>query len=183
MKPLALIGLIFLATAISGTPPSPYVDSGACPFECCQYGDWRARSNIRAHARRDQHSRTIFTIRKGEKVRAITGAVVTEKPGRIRILEPMVVGAKYRFALHRGDIIFTLHYLGEGTELFWYQGRVDECELHIAPFVSKGQQPKMQLLEQETTAWWIKVRNAAGKVGWINESDFDGMDGCGRPIE
>src|SRR4051812_30556457 len=56
-------------------PPMPFVDSGACPFEGCQYGNWTARTEI--VALKDpplpwnpgaHDTNAVFRIAKGEKV-------------------------------------------------------------------------------------------------------------------
>jgi hypothetical protein len=92
----------------------------------------------------------------------------------------MTFGDKNRFRLAPGDVVYTLHYGGEGTELFWYRGIIDSGELRTEPFVGNGAAVRMEVLDEPTTTWWIKVRNAAGRVGWVNTSDFEGTDACGR---
>lgn len=169
--------LAFSLLAARATPPIPYIDEGACPFECCAYGEWTALEEIAVYGARDATSKRKFSIRKGAKVQALTGAVVTTKPGRVEILEDMHLGAKLN--VKRGDIVQILHYLGEGYVLFWYGGEVVEEELVAGVFLAKGAQPRMKVLEWATTVWWIRVRDAKGRTGWVNKAAFEGMGRCG----
>jgi hypothetical protein len=62
----------------------PYEDPGACPFEGCVYREWIARRVTPVFKDRDRSSSILFELRRGDKVQAITGIVVTQKPGVVR---------------------------------------------------------------------------------------------------
>ena len=84
--------LIALALLIgSDKPDMPFIDAGACPFECCHYGSWTARQSVPARQTRNQRSPIAFTIVRGEKVTALMGVVVTYKPGVVRSYGAAVV--------------------------------------------------------------------------------------------
>jgi hypothetical protein len=89
--------------ATASVPPSPYIDKGACPFECCTYRDWIANEEI---ALMDQPNgkKVVARIRKGEQVHAITGEV-----HRI----PLRVVAQFdepNAGIKAGDIIYVLNF-------------------------------------------------------------------------
>ena len=50
MRTAAITGLLLALTQTphSGAPPMPYIDQGACPFECCTYRDWVAEAGFQA---------------------------------------------------------------------------------------------------------------------------------------
>jgi len=55
-------------------PPSIYVDKGACPFECCTYREWVARTDLTLLDSPDG-KKAVAQIKKGEKVLAMTGEI------------------------------------------------------------------------------------------------------------
>jgi hypothetical protein len=65
----------------------PFLDWGACPFECCTYRDWVASENMTAYSSRDENSTAVFKIKQNETVKAITGVVVTRQAGLVDILK------------------------------------------------------------------------------------------------
>ncbi len=95
MNLLAMLGLILAAAQPPAAPPVPYVDEGACPFECCTYRDWIAEAPFQAVAywRPDGADRRkpVFSIAKGERVTAMSGVVVTTRAGEARITSDAVL--------------------------------------------------------------------------------------------
>src|SRR5437868_5534785 len=53
-------------------PPSPFIDRGACPFECCLYRQWRALRPV-VVVDRPRGNRAVGRLREGEWVSALTG--------------------------------------------------------------------------------------------------------------
>ena len=177
--------LSLLAGTVSGPPPPklvlPYLDWGACPFECCVYSTWTAVRPTPVLSGRRSGAPIAFTLNAGERAFAVTGVVVTSRPRRIEILEPITLGQEPNVvSLHPGDVIFTLHYKGEGYDLFWFNGRTYSDQIHwegigIPPGVSA-----FRVLEQPTTTWWVKIRNKNGRSGWSQSpEDFTDNDACG----
>ena len=169
--------LIALALLIgSDKPDMPFIDAGACPFECCHYGSWTARQSVPARQTRNQRSPVAFTIVRGEKVAALTGVVVTYKPGVVRMLKPKQLG---NVRVPAGAVLYVLHRGGEGTALFWYQGKPYWGELY-AETIHKGDENYPWDVESlPVTEWWVKVQTPRGATGWIlNPTNFDGMDAC-----
>ena len=95
--PVLMLLLIAQARDASQEPPVPYIDRGACPFECCQYGDWVATRGVLAREFYDEHRpglnppRRLFVLEPGAHVLAMTGVVVTTRARRMRVPEPLLV--------------------------------------------------------------------------------------------
>src|SRR5690349_18029048 len=77
------VALAFGQGQYAGAPKLPFTDPGACPFECCQYGEWTATSSQRVYKSTSRDSGLAFTIRPGEKISALTGVVITRKAGLV----------------------------------------------------------------------------------------------------
>jgi hypothetical protein len=186
MVMLPLISVISLLVSAASAPSPvkpalPYLDWGACPFECCVYSNWTAVRRTDLLSARRAGASVAFQLKAGERAYAVTGVVVTSRPGRVEILEPITLGQEPNVvSLHPGDLIFTLHYKGEGYDLFWFNGRTYSDQIHwdgigIPPGVTA-----FRVLEQPTTVWWVKIRNKSGLIGWSRTpEDFTDNDACG----
>lgn len=182
MRPLSFF--TFLPFMLAGPlaaaqerPPANYENWGVCPFECCEYRDWIADEDIPVHESRSYQSPVVFHLHKHEKFRALTGVVVTEKAGVVLIDKSVQDGYikgidKPQLSLRRGDKIYMLAPLGEGTYRFWFKGKVysSGTDLATMPGVD-GKDAKM--------TWWKQVENNAGKRGWTTSEKFSNADGCG----
>ena len=163
MKRLRVIMPLLLSLALlaADRPPSPYIDRGACPFECCTYRRWRALKPMVLHDRPGGH-RIVGRLQSGEWVRALTGET-RSKP--VALAAPFDVP---KDGIRKGDRVFVLHYSGEGFWKVWVRGEtVDE------PFqLAEAQRP--------LTEWWAQVRTSSGIVGWVRaENAFANQDACG----
>ncbi|HEX5413148.1 MAG TPA: hypothetical protein VFZ27_14950 [Terriglobia bacterium] len=172
-----LVALALGPVQNAGAPKLPFTDAGACPFECCQYGEWSASASQRAYKSTSRDSGLAFTIRPGEKVSALTGLVITRRAG-LAIMRKQTsfeditvpVGAK----------LFLLHRVGEGVDLFWYKGATHSAELYIDQVRKANDQYPWDVISVPKTEWWVKVRNQRGATGWLLEPrGFQGMDACG----
>lgn len=172
-----ILALAFGPVQNAGAPKLPFTDHGACPFECCQYGEWTATSSQRAFKSTSRDSGLAFTIRPGEKVAALTGLVITRKSGLVIIrkqtsFEDITVPA--------GAKLFLLHRVGEGVDLFWYKGATHSAELYVDQVRKANDQYPWDVISVPKTEWWVKVRNRRGATGWLlNPQSFRGMDACG----
>ena len=181
MKNFAL-GLIFTMPlpAVAGEQLKlPYYDWGACPFECCTYQEWETSKKVIAREKPSNTSKTLFSVPAKKPVIGITGVVITTKPGITRILKPVKLGYTKdqkgpMLSLKPGETIYTLHYLGEGYDLFWYKEGIysDQCDLSDGDFnVKVESRPK--------TNWWVKFKDSKGRVGWSQvNNNFKHMDAC-----
>jgi hypothetical protein len=158
-------------------PPSGYENWGVCPFECCTYREWTAEADIPIHESRSNKSAIVFRLHRDENLQALTGVVVTEKAGVVRIDKAVQDGYikgsdKPQLSLKAGDTVYMLSPLGEGSYLFWYRGKIYESggDLGAMPGVD-GRDAKM--------IWWKLVKNKAGKKGWTDSDKFRNADACG----
>ena len=62
-------------------------------------------------------------MKPGEWVEGITGVVITSRPGISKVLSPMMLGDNPSVRVSPGEVLYTLHYMGEGYDLFWFRGR------------------------------------------------------------
>lgn len=145
----------------NSAPPTPYIDKGACPFECCTYRDWIANDGI-ALVDQPNGKRIVGRIRKGEKVQAVTGEVHGTPMRVVAECNHPESGVKV------GDVIYILHYIGEGYWKVWHKGQLVEIE----NFSDKGPYPHY--------TWWVKLRTTSGIVAWaISHGNFSNQDACG----
>jgi hypothetical protein len=176
MKSLSL-ALLFVTFMFADVPKMPFRDSGACPFECCHYGDWVAESPAVARKKEDSKSPQVFQINKGDRVKAITGVVITKKPGTVRNIQETKLGD---FVVPKGTLFYTLHQGGEGSTLFWFKGKARWADLYADSIHAGTPEYPWEVLSLPEAEWWVKVRTSSGRAGWIlNPMDFKGMDSCG----
>ncbi len=189
-KKLLAIFSLFLCVSWSGPatagPVLPYIDQGACPFECCVYGIWSATERASAYQGPAAGGPVLFNIEPGVEVEAIDGFVVTQKAGSARVTKKTQLACQSgagkeldQPVLQPGSLVEILHYLGEGCFLVWQDGRpcvsgfMDSSGEH-SPFSD------FQLLLLPETEWWVRIRNHKGQAGWLlNPVGFAGSDGCG----
>jgi hypothetical protein len=168
------IGLsILLLAAVPGFAQNlklPYKDVGACPFECCTYRDWSAGKQITVFKTMSSGSAVAFKLGKGEKVRGMTGVVVTSVAGKAKVLKDVTL-ENSKVKVKKGETLLILTYMGEGFYRFWYRGRFFEESADAAG---------IKVLSQPKSVWWVKVRNRKGQIGWaISDGNFNNQDQCG----
>ncbi len=166
--------------AATGPAPSPYEDNGACPFECCTYREWETREDVSLLTDPKVDASVISKIPKLTKVRAITGKVVTTRPGQFRV----TVG---RQSYKNNDIIYIYTYLGEGVYRTWYKGEMLDLDLGCC---SDGSIPNCytkndidcwgKIIINPVSTWWAQIETVDRHVGWTKDTDkFDNQDSCG----
>ena len=167
-------------------PTLPYLDWGACTFECCSYGKWEAVRPTVAYKSRDENGRVSFKSDVGQKVMAVAGVVVTSTFGMTEVLKPMRMGytkqsGTPQLSLKNGDILYTLHYAGEASDAFWYKGKVYVDQIDV-PDDAMGTAPDtgaLKVLSRSEYAWWIKIKDSQGRIGWTRQAEnFSGPDRC-----
>lgn len=171
-------------------PPLPYIDKGACPFECCVYGEWRANKPVTAYVEPKDKAGKAFTILKGQQVTAETGFVVTKKVGVTKVLKEITLGYEKgteepnptpKLSLKPGELLYTLHDEGEGYDLFWYKGKPYSDQISSDKPDPEPPPPglNLQVLSRPEADWWIKVKTKEGKIGWIKDPPyFENSDAC-----
>lgn len=149
----------------------PYKDVGACPFECCMYRQWTATKALVIRKTMSDRSAVAFRIKKGEKVRGMTGVVITTVAGKAEILKDFTLESS-KVKLKKGDAISLLTYLGEGWYRMWYRGKFFEDDGYA--------EGEINIVTQPESVWWVKIRNRKGQIGWTKSSEsFDNQDQCG----
>lgn len=147
-------------------PPDPYIDKGACPFECCTYRDWTTKKQVTLLDRPQGKVKTA-DIPAGVVVRGMTGEVISH---------PLAVTAIRAFEdtpIRKGGTYYLLHYAGEGFWSAWYRGRVYSIDM-------SDYREDTEPMRSFKADWWVKLRSRAGKTGWVlNTGQFDNMDSCG----
>jgi len=166
--------LLLVTSAYSGQaprPPANYRDNGACPFECCTYRRWSVDTDTVIYKDQSEKSGVAFRVRKGEHVVGLTGVVITLKPGKAAVRKATTIGeGKRKTRVKPGDVLYLMHYLGEGFYKTWFRGVIYDLEMSTT----------IQVLTEPDTVWWVKVRNNRNQVGWSKQNDnFGDMDSCG----
>jgi hypothetical protein len=163
----------------------PFEDVGACPFEGCVYRDWIANSAVTVRTDRSPNSPTAFMLKKGERVQAITGIVVTLKPGRVQFRNAVDLHTNAGYVhVEPGETLYLLTYLGEGETKAWFKGQmyddVDGSEFFNALCDDRPRSCNGRIVERPRVVWWVRLRNMKGLTGWTNEpAKFDNKDALG----
>jgi hypothetical protein len=179
--------LIGLALAIglpfgpveSKTPPLPFYDFGACPFECCTYGTWSAKTETNLRKDYDDSSPAVTVVNAGEDVRGLTGVVITTEAGEVNILKKIafsVENSLEEILLLPGDVIYPLRYVGEGFDKYYFEGFFLIGQTNIR---AVGKSENWQVIRLPKWVWWAKISRQNGDIGWTRELDhFAHIDAC-----
>ena len=153
----------------ANAPRLPFVDRGACPFECCTYREWNVIKPTAIRTRMGDRSAVLFRVAKDEKVSGMTGVVITTRAGVARVLKNTKVGD---VTVRKGEKLYLLTYMGEGFFKVWRKGRILEENM--------SEEGSFKVISSPRSIWWVKVKNRRGKTGWSRESDnFGNKDKCG----
>ncbi len=151
------------------SPRLPFVDKGACPFECCTYREWSVIKPTAIRTGMSDRSAVLFKVAKDEKVSGVTGVVITTRAGIARVLKNTKVG---NVNVSKGETLYLLTYLGEGFFKVWRKGRIIEENM--------TEEGSFKVISQPRSAWWVKIKNRRGQTGWSREPDnFGNKDKCG----
>lgn len=169
------------------SPAEPYIVRAACPFECCQYGQWQVRTATPVYATEGTVGQPLFTLRAGDSVRATTGNVHVSRVGRVKIVGKVERGWA-EFGEHKlpvpaiGDTVHILSYSGEGHWKYWYRGLVGTGPELWSDLMTVGHIPG-QLLAEPVSEWWVRVIDRRDRAGWlvVPSQGFGGYDACGGP--
>ena len=168
------------AGAAADQHPSPYVDEGACPFECCTYREWKVEHDSELRSAPEHRATVVGKVRSGETVQALTGNVVTT-PARFRV-------KRDHAGYLQGESFWVYTYLGEGLFRIWRDGAMQEEQLDFSPYGGTGGDRCQdsdewcwgELDEPLKMRWWIKLRDRQNVEGWTDEHEnFSGADACG----
>jgi hypothetical protein len=125
------------------------------------FGDYRASRAV------------TLRLKRGERVVALTGVVVTTKFG-VGIASPWVRPAS---GVEPGDRLDVIHHLSEGHWRYWFDGYLREDAMP-----TRRQCPTcgIHLVQEPETVWWVKIRTLNGREGWTRHPEhFSNKDACG----
>lgn len=165
-------------------PDSVRVRRGACPFECCVYREWVARSPVPVLAAERVASDTLLVLQPGDEFTALTGNVHITSLERVvvarEVFEVRSMGGGHVFM--PGDTLFVLDYVGEGFYNVWLDGAIYQPEqfwVDQARWSPDGDAEGFAIGTRETE-WWTRIRTRDGREGWITPRgvSIDGTDAC-----
>jgi len=185
MNPLLHLAGLALAIALpfgsveSDMPSLPFYDFGACPFECCTYGTWTAKTETVLRKEHDDSSPAVAVVNAGEDVQGLTGVVITTETGEVRILKKIafsVENSLEEILLLPGDVIYALRHVGEGYDKFYFSGFFLVGQTNIR---SVGKSENWQVITLPRWVWWANIGRQNGTTGWTRELDhFAHIDAC-----
>ena len=167
-------------------PRDVLVRRGACPFECCQYGEWWSDSATVVFAAARDTTAIAFTVPPRARFVADGGTVFVTSLARVVFDAPMDsahVGIP-GVALTPSDTLYLVEPVGEGAFIVWLRGR--ELEL---PGVWESYYPgtTARLQGEFAREWWAHVRTGDGREGWVwmdrTAAPMMGADACAGPLE
>ena len=159
-------------------PEGTLVRSGACPFECCLYGDWIAESGISLRASPEQEAATVGELEPATVFAADSGFVGVTGIALVAVSEP--VSPMPDRELTPGDTLLLLDYVGEGFYNAWLDGE----EVQVADFWSSAtDRPRGEVIGNHQTEWWVHATAPDGTSGWFRADvpgvELGNVDACG----
>ena len=177
------------------TSDSLFVDRGACPFECCHYGRWRANAPTTLRAAPDSSSAPVAALARGTLVRAATGEVHVRPglfvprrsiPAYAREANPPAVVDTFRV----GDTLSVFTSAGEGAFKLRRRGPAHTNDpLREAMLATPGTGCDQRndcdgvMVRAPQSTWWAQIRTDEGVTGWTTDTrNFDGRDRCSGTV-
>ena len=169
----------------SERPPDNYVAKGACPFECCRFGNWTVLEDTDLVSSPGS-SRVVGRARKGSRAVGLTGEVHLRPEPVVVLTAPEAEGVLTADELPKNSIAFILDYVGEGYGHVYTQGKVVVVQTHLSyakycyrPSKNCWGETLLPSQERKEQIWWVKVRLPNGIVGWTDKTNnFGGADAC-----
>ena len=149
------------------TPALPFYDWGACPYETCAYRQWAAHRSVTVYDTWKPERRPIGHLAVGDQVTGITGAVVTFKPGLIRMDRDLPDQD-----LRRGDTVLTYAFRGEGFSAAWFKGKYHSLfDISFAKWPDGtgcgGAHCAATYMDLGRKSWLAEVKLTSGRTGWV----------------
>ncbi|MGE5687076.1 MAG: hypothetical protein ACM34D_06205, partial [Gemmatimonadota bacterium] len=85
---IAVLFFSWSPLAAQRPPSTPFVERGACPFECCQLGHWTARDTLPVYARQQAPDTRLFLLTPGQGFVADSADFHTLALGMILVRRP-----------------------------------------------------------------------------------------------
>jgi hypothetical protein len=154
-------------------PPLPWIQTDACPGEVCDFGEWAACTRVIVRTEKRLDAPAAFVLRPGERFSALTGEVRVDRAGLVVFRDTLTyIPEPYApdqdtIPFGPSDSLYLLNYIGEGVGVLWLHGRAYTGELDWwGGSKSRAFEPGV-LVRKAKEVWWVRVRNRAGKEGWV----------------
>ena len=163
-------------------PPTPWIAKNVCPGEYCSLGRWAACSAIPAYGEKRVTATPVFLLSVGEEFTALTGDMHIDVPGTVvfrdTVAVPLNGEAGDSILFTPRDTLYLLDEKYEGILDWWYRGRAAEgwefWDAHYDDSLGSDPTEKAVLTRRTQSVWWVHVRNAGGREGWV-QYDFRKM--------
>ena len=181
MPRLTALAVALFYLGLSGQSPKPalpHYDWNACPGEGCTYGTWISRTAIPVFATYNSRSPKIAQLKADDRVTALTGVVITRRPGVIRVDRDFLEGG-----LQRGDSILIYAYRGEGNSAVWFKNQYFATfDISFVKWPDGsgcgGDRCAATYPDLGEKAWWAKVKLSSGAMGWVDMDRADFAGSC-----
>src|SRR5512143_185034 len=177
--PPTTLGSIASLTTVQQESLPTYVAHGACPFECCQYGDWLFQTSVTIRRTPNSRSDSVGMVLAGDSAHADSGLVVVHPIGFALIIGPVYQPPEQdSVAFQPGDTVELLDYEGEGYEHVRWRGRV--LSVSTERWDSTGRSGA-RVIRMPGEAWWVHVTPRTAHPGWVLMTNVRvlGYDRCG----
>lgn len=155
------------AQAPARPPAPPVFVPDACTSECCPLGRWGVRAPLAVRAAPERRAPVRFRVGPGAVLMADSSVVRVDTLGVV-VMRRAYAGAGGTGELAPGDSVFVLHYGGEGTAEVWYRGAGRQVLVFwLADDPVEEARLPGALVRAPSAAWWARVRDARGRVGWV----------------
>ena len=167
-------------------PADSLVRRGACPFECCMYGEWWSDSAVPVFSVVRDTLQVAFTIPPRTVFRGDSGTVYVTSLRRVIPLDTLssdvvqLPGVVFTPA----DTLYLLQSLGEGSFQVWVNGRSMDVPGFFDPSLYPG--VPVRLEGEYRSEWWAHATLPDGREGWLRMDTaplLHGVDACGGPVE
>ena len=140
--------------------PTNFEDFGVCPLQCCRYREWTVNKSTPIKADRSDKSSIVFTAKKNEKVKGLTGVVIIAEAGQAKLLKPLLLNGE---RVKKGELVHLLTPLGKNNYKIWYRGK------RVKDF---NDMSHLEVIRPPQSIWWVKVKNEKGQTGWSNQPEY-----------
>jgi len=182
-KSIALLAAAVASVAgaqapVRNPPPQvPRVIRDICPEEGCEYGDWIACAPLNVRQSEDDSSPVVFTLAKGTQFRALTGnlrvlrAGLVVFRGTVRITDDEILGND-TLVFTPADSLYPLFYGSEGSGSWYLHGKEGGGPWFFPDVHNdSAATPGVVLIRSPVVKWWVRVRDAASREGWLNATN------------
>lgn len=173
-------------TRYSPRPTAPFRIDGACPFECCGYGEWTTTEETTVYGRAGDSTAVAFTLPAKTKVTAETGFVLLHEIGAAVITKPMELwrldAASTTRPIAAGDTVLVLDHVGEGQYNVWYADSIYRFDGNAFSPERAPADMTAELVTKPRPDWWVRIVTSDGKSGWLwmeRTARMEGADYCG----